>query len=80
MIHLLRELEDLTATIDVETYQRSQKLINAMKKCADELLDRANRIQALAENPHWSADRRWRIGELAGEQMSLIRPAKGGVK
>lgn len=32
------------------------------------------RIQALAENPHWTADRRWRIGEIAGEGLSLLAP------
>jgi hypothetical protein len=37
-------------------------------------IDALKRIQALAENPHWTADRRWRIGELAGQGLTLLNP------
>jgi hypothetical protein len=36
--------------------------------------DCLKRIQALAENPYWTADRRWKIAELAAQALSALRP------
>lgn len=40
------------------------------------LLDLFKRIQALTENPHWTADRRWTIADLAGRGTSVIVTAE----
>ena len=37
------------------------------------LFEILKRINALATNPHWTADRRWRIAELAEEGMRAIQ-------
>ena len=37
--------------------------------------DVLKRIQALANNPHWTTERRWKIEELAGEGLSAIAPS-----
>jgi hypothetical protein len=37
-----------------------------------ELKDLLKRIEALALNPHWTSDRRWTIGELAGKALRVI--------
>lgn len=42
---------------------------------SNKALDVLKRIQALAENPHWTAERRWRIAELAGEGLSALAPS-----
>lgn len=36
------------------------------------LHDVLTRINALTENPHWTTDRRWRIGELARIGLSIV--------
>jgi len=36
------------------------------------LVDILKRINALAENPHWTTERRWRISELSTEGLTLL--------
>jgi len=43
---------------------------NAKPTSVEEVL---KRIQALAENAHWTSDRRWRIAELAAQGLELVR-------
>lgn len=44
------------------------------------LRGKLKQIGALAENPHWTTDRRWKIAQLAQDALALLPPDRPGAE
>jgi hypothetical protein len=80
--HMAIGQELLMSNTDTTAARQNAELVkpNAVEFAAAivEVHKLLGKIEALCENPHWTAERRWRIADLSRKAQSVLEVGRNG--